>query len=167
MLQCSMNDNIDLGELFETLSLDKQFVEPKTPPFTGYGPYPQYWNWYGGPWPVNGWNARRHVADRTMYMDVEYRNTEGQYHRIHGPSYISKLFEVQAWYKDGKRHRVGGPAYIHRANMVWFFEGKPHNLEGPAVIEGGGPKQYWIHGERYTAKQYKWEIARRKRKGLI
>ena len=163
-----MDDNEILGELYEALSLDKQFVEPKTPPFTGYGPMPQCWNYYGAPWPVTGWNRCRNINDhRKLYHDIEYRNAEGKLHRIYGPAYISRVFEVRAWYKDGKRHREHGPAYIHKRNMIWFQENQLHRLDGPAVMEGGGPKQYWIQGVRYTEKQYKWEIARRQRKGLI
>lgn len=162
-----MDNNDSLGELYEALTLKKNFVEPMSPPFTGYGPNPRWWNWYGGPWHVRTRTNRNKKGGRKIYPDIEYRNSLGLLHRTYGPAYISRTFEVEAWFKDGKRHRIGGPAYIHRSNMIWFQEDKLHNLEGPAVIEGGGPKQYWIEGKRYTEKQYKWEIARRKRKGLI
>jgi hypothetical protein len=42
-----------------------------------------------------------------------------------------------------------------------------HRLDGPAVLELGGPKQYWIHGKRMSEKEYKKEIARMRRRGLI
>lgn len=161
-----MNENDKLGELYEALTLEKKFVEPMSPPFTGYGPNPRWWNWYGGPWPVNAWNGKPQTS-RKIYLDIEYRNTAGLLHRIYGPAYISRTFEIEAWFKEGKRHRVDGPAYIHRYNMVWFQEDLLHNLEGPAVIEKGGPKQFWIQGIKYSEKQYNWEIERRKRKGLI
>ena len=137
-----------------------------TPPFTGYGPNPRWWNYYGGPYNLKSWNGVV-ATSRKIYPDIEYRNLEGQLHRIYGPAYISKTFDVEAWFKNGKRHRIGGPAYIHRYNMVWFKDDKLHNLEGPAVVEKGGPKQYWINGKSFTEKQYNWEIARRKRKGII
>ena len=159
-----MDNDDPLGELFEALILEKKFVEPMSPPFTGYCSDPRWWNYYGGPWPVFG---PHNGKSRKIYMDIEYRNALGLLHRTYGPAYISRTFEIEAWFKEGKRHRIGGPAYIHRHNMVWFKEGKLHNLEGPAVVERGGPKQYWIEGERFTEKQYKWEIARRQRKGLI
>ena len=153
--------HLALGELYEALTLHKNFVEPTSPPFTGYGPNPNWWNWYGTTWPI------RNRTSHKIYPDIEYRNSKDELHRIYGPAYISRNFEIEAWFKEGKRHRVGGPAYIHNSNMVWYQEGKLHNLEGPAVIEYGGPKQYWIDGVRFKEKQYKWEIARRKRKGLI
>jgi hypothetical protein len=157
------NDN-SLGELVEALTIEKKLVEAMSPPFTGYGPNPRWWNYYGGPWPIG---RSRNVSSRKIYPDIEYRNLQGQLHRIYGPAYISRTFDIEAWFKEGKRHRIGGPAYIHKRNMVWFKEDKLHNLEGPAVIEYGGPKQYWINGIRFKEKQYNWEIARRKRKGLI
>ncbi len=152
----------EYGRLFESLKTEVSRVEPKWPIFNSYGGDPRWWNWYGGPpYAVHAsWNPKN-------YWDLEYRNTEGQLHRIYGPAYVSKLYEIQAWYKNGLRHREGGPAYIHKANMAWFYEDKLHNLEGPAVVEGGGPKQYWIMGARMSKKQYDWEIRRRKRKCLI
>ena len=153
-----MDDNED-GRLFEALTLERLLVPPKTPPFQCYSKYNQrYWNYWGAPWPVH--NPGNHY-------DIEYRNTEGKLHRIYGPAYIGSVYSVEVWYKDGVMHREGGPAYIHNYNMVWFKEGKLHRLDGPAVIEGAGPKQFWIDGVRYSPKEYKKEIARRKRKGSI
>ena len=145
----------ELGELFEALSIERLVVPGVHPPFTGYGDRPEYWDWLGG-WQMAG-----------PGFDIEYRNTDGKRHRLYGPAYISKTYKAQEWYKDGIRHRENGPAYIHKNNMVWFYEGVLHRLDGPAVIEGGGPKQYWIHGVRYSKKQYEWEIKRMRRKGLI
>lgn len=149
------------NELFEALIIEKVLVPSMTPTFLGYGPRPEYWSWWGSPWSTHSYK------NGTKYKDVEYKNLDGNRHRIYGPSYISKRYKIEEWYKDGERHRKGGPAYIHKNNCVWFYEGKLHNLEGPAVIEGGGPKQYWIHGIRFSKKQYEWEIKRRKRKGLL
>lgn len=149
------------GEIFEALTIEKIAVPPLTPPFTGYGSRPEYWDWWGSRWSAHAYK------NGEKYTDIEYKNLDGKRHRIYGPAYISKRYDIQEWYKDGERHRVGAPAFIHKNNRVWFCEGKLHNLEGPAVIEGGGPKQYWIEGVRYSKKQYEWEIRRRKRKGLI
>lgn len=148
-------------ELYEALVLEKVFQEAQTPPFTGYGPNPEWWPSWGGPWPA------RRPGKVYPKPDIHYHNTDGILHRLYGPAYISQHFDIEAWFKNGERHREGGPAYTHKNNMVWFFEGKVHRLDGPAVIEGGGPKQYWIHGVKYSKKQYDWEIARMKRKGLI
>lgn len=157
-----MMDNYDEElALVEALTLERRFIEPISPSFTGYGPEPRWWNWYGGPWPVSASSHKNHV------LDIEYVNNKGERHRLSGPAYISKMFNVRAWYKEGKRHRVGGPAYIHNCNFVWFHEDVLHNFEGPAVVEGGGPVQFWIHGVRMSAKEYKKQIASKKRRGLI
>jgi hypothetical protein len=148
-------------ELFESLITEKISVPAMSPPFRGYGPWPQQWNYRGGPYQVH---PRHNPKD---HCDIEYRNTEGKRHRIYGPAYKSIIYNIEAWYKDGERHRVDGPALVHNNNMVWFYEGKLHRLDGPAVVESGGPKQYWIMGQRLSPKEYKKEIARRKRKGLI
>jgi hypothetical protein len=151
----------DYGRLFEELSLEKVNVEPMTPPFNGYGRNPDYWNWYGSPWSTHSYK------NGSKAKDIVYLNKDNKRHREFGPAYVSRRYEIQEWWKDGKRHRVAGPAYIHKNNQVWFFEGKLHRLDGPAVDELGGPKQYWIHGQRMSVKEYKKEINRRKRKGLI
>lgn len=148
-------------KLLEAITLVRDRVPATSPPFNGFGPRPQYWNWYGGPYPIN---ARQNPKG---LMDIEYHNTDGKRHRLSGPAYVSELYNVSEWYKEGKRHRVGGPAYVHNNTMIWYYEGELHRLDGPAVIEYAGPKQYWIHGQRYSPKEYKKEIARRKRKGLI
>lgn len=151
-----MNNDEELGKLFEELSIDRTSMPALSPTFQGYGKNPMIWAWYGRPWIVRG-NSK----------DIVYLDKNGKRHRIYGPAYISQKYDIEEWWKEGLRHREGGPAYRHKNNMVWFYEGKLHRLDGPAVIEYGGPKQYWIDGIMYSAKQYKWEIARRKRKGLI
>ena len=140
-------------ELFETLTLNR---EVKTSTGAHYGGYSgahlnsRYgWNW--GPSAVR----------------EEWTNSEGIKHRIFGPAVTVKKHRLVEWYKEGELHRIGGPARVHGDNKYWYVEGKLHNLEGPAVIDAAGPKQYWIDGVKYSVKQYKWEIARRKRKGLI
>lgn len=149
------------GRLLESFTTTMIRLDAKYPVFQGYGGNPRWWNYWGNHFSVSrNWNPKD-------ICDIEYRNLEGQLHRIYGPAYINRLYEVQAWYKNGQRHREGGPAYIHKNNMVWFFEDKLHNFDGPAVIEGGGPKQYWIHGVRMSPKEYKKEIRRRKLKGLL
>jgi len=152
------NEDEELGKLFEALSNSPIFEEPVTPEFQSYSKWPSQWNYWGRPYPcINPGNHR----------DVLYKDKKGKLHRIYGPAYASTRFDIEEWWKDGKRHRVDGPAHIHKNNMVWFYEGLLHRLDGPAVIDGAGPKQYWIMGQRMSEKEYKKEIARRKRKGLI
>jgi len=154
-------EELEQGQIIEALTLERNLVDAKCPLFSNFGKYPEWWNWWGQPWSIPAHQNPK------GYMDVEYRNHEGQLHRIYGPAYINRLFKVEAWYKEGKLHRENGPAYIHKHNMAWFHEGKLHRLDGPAVITDAGPKQYWIYGVRYTQKQYKWEIRRMKNKGKI
>lgn len=157
-----MNDSdLELDSLYETLMLDKRSEEARFPLFQGYGGPPRYWNYWGSYNHVpSQWNPRG-------LTDEVWVNTEGKKYRTTGPAYISRLYDIVAWYKDDQLHNDNGWAYRHKNNYVWFKEGKLHNLNGPAVIEMGGPKQYWIDGVKYTPKQYKWEIRRRKRKGLL
>ena len=112
-------DTDEFGELFETLTLEKKFVDPVSPPFTGYGPNPSWWNYYGHTWQISNYRRRSSVP-LNLPKDTEYRNFEGKLHRLYGPAYISQLYEIEAWYKEGKRHREHGPAYIHKRNMIWF-----------------------------------------------
>ena len=140
--------------LFETLTLNRVVETGEGASYGGYGGrnaiYPN-WNWGWGPF------TKREV----------WTNHEGKKHRLYGPAVIAKAHELVEWYKEGILHRIGGPARIHGSSMFWYKEGKLHNLEGPAVIDAAGPKQYWIDGVKFSRKQYKWEIARRKRRGLI
>lgn len=155
-----MND-IGIDALYEELTIDRETAWPESLLFTGFGGNPDFWNWYNGQYPVPpSWNPKN-------LRDIIYYNKKKEIHRIYGPAYVSKLYDVEAWFKDGKLHRDGAPAYRHRGNFVWFKDGKLHNLEGPAVVERGGPLQYWIDGVKYTRKQYKWEITRRKRRGML
>ena len=53
-----------------------------------------------------------------------YRNSQGKYHRIHGPALIYADGSV-AWCADGLLHRITGPAVIWAdGNSNWFIDGK-------------------------------------------
>jgi len=145
--------NLDSEDaLFETLSLNRNIIDGSGPAYGGYGGGHLWWNWgYGMPTKLEVWT-----------------NDKGEKHRLYGPAVTClRKYKLEEWWKEGKLHRIGGPARIHKDNMFWYKEGELHNLDGPAVIEKAGPKQYWIDGVRFTRKQFEWEIARRKRKGLI
>jgi len=154
-----MNNIASQDALYEALVLDIEYSEPHVPEFSHFGGKPKWWNWFGRPWVS-------YSKRRKLQKDIEYKNKEGKRHRIYGPAYISRTYEIEAWYKDGLMHREGGPAYTHRNNTAWFFEGQLHNLDGPAVIEGAGPKQYWIDGVKLSPKEFKKESARRKNKDI-
>jgi hypothetical protein len=67
------------------------------------------------------------------YSTKEWKNANGNHHRIGGPAIIYKS-GGQSWYENGVRHRVEKdaegktlPAVIDKhGNMEWYFEGKQH-----------------------------------------
>ncbi len=147
------DEDQEYGKLIEALTIERTFEEAKTPPFGGYNG--GHTKWLGYTWLIGG------------PPDIVFRNKEGKYHRLYGPAYISEKYGVEIWFSEGKYHRVGGPAIRHKNNLLYYQDGLLHRLDGPAIIDGGGPKQYWIEGRKYSIKEYKKEIARRKRKGRL
>jgi hypothetical protein len=135
------NNSID--KLFEELSIKKVRESCFSPPFGGYAanlytPWPSFYN--------------RRIINKFIEC---YYNEKGQYHRIYGPAIINKEFDIELWYKNGQLHREDGPAVKHKNNLIWYIDGLKHRIDGPAVIDLGGPKQYWVSGEKYTLKEYK------------
>ena len=52
---------------------------------------------------------------------TQYRNSDGQLHRVHGPAVISSR-GGEGWYQNGKRHRIDGPAVIYPSgDQYWFI----------------------------------------------
>lgn len=147
-------------ELYDTLLTTKVLTDPEYPEFSGIGGRPEMWNYWGS---YAFWPRLKH----TDPMDVRYLNPQGALHRISGPAYISRKYDIEAWFRDGIRHRGAGAAYRHKNTYIWFFQGKLHRADGPAVIDNGGPNQYWLDGVRLPPKEYKKEISRRKRRGLL
>lgn len=148
-----MNPNPE-DVLFETLTLNCNRDIGEGATYGGYGgrnAHHNAWTWGWGP------STKREI----------WTNHEGQKHRLYGPAVIVPKHKLTEWYKEGKLHREGGPAREHGESKFWYKEGKLHRLDGPAVIDAVGPKQYWIDGIKFSPKQYWWEIARRKRRGLI
>jgi len=140
----------ELDRLYENLTLDPQYV--------GCNIAPEYRRGSISP----SWWARPNGK-----QDIVYKNSEGHLHRVYGPAYVSPYYKYEIWYQNGEVHRTDGPAVILKNATMWFQNGKPHRLDGPAIIGVGRPKEYWIMGQRLSPKEYKKEIDRRKRKGLI
>lgn len=149
-----MNDD-SLDELYEALASNTTLVSPEPPDIYCHNRLNSGWWCSGG--------ARLRPND----FDTVHLNSNGLRHRIYGPAYISCRYKVEEWYKDGELHREGGPARTHNNSRFWYMDGKLHRLDGPAVEDTGRPKEFWIGGQRLSPKEYKKEIARRKRKGLI
>lgn len=151
-----------LDELYEALSIEKILIEPQSPPIGGYNA--SYFRWFNPEYRRGfhtGWAKYKGPSD------IAYMNNDGKPHRLFGPSYISTQHDVEIWYKDGVIHREDGPAIRHKCNQVWIKDGLLHRLDGPAIIDLAGPKEFWIEGRKYSPKEYKKEIRRRHRKGLI
>jgi len=78
----------------------------------------------------------------------EYRNEQGQLHRLDGPAVIYED-GGQEWWADGLLHRTDGPAIVRAdGGQVWWFEGRPHRLDGPAVIRADGTTEWWVHSKQ-------------------
>jgi len=155
-------DKEEVNEIIETLTLRKERIKGSVPPLGGFH---GYFNWY--PLGISDWRGWARPGFYKTGDDIGYFNLENNFHRIHGPAYISEKYDIRIWYKNGKIHRYDGPAIIHKGTQLWFLNGLPHRLDGPAVIDLGGPKQYWINGVKYSMKEYRKEIQRRHRRGLI
>jgi len=123
-------------------------------PYGGYGGNQSWIRYRGHDWLVSD-------------IGFCYRNHLGQYHRKYGPAVRIPKYDITEWYLNGKLHCEFGPARIHKNSMFWYRHGNLHREDGPAVIEYGGPKQYWLDGIKYKPKEYKREIARRIRRGII
>ncbi len=64
---------------------------------------------------------------------IIYKNKEGLYHRLDGPSCIS-LDGSKFWYKKGQLHRIDGPAVEHSTgykeyHIEGIFYGEKHFLK--------------------------------------
>ena len=141
-----------LDHLYESLTIEKSFIRAMSPPPGGYNvSFPK-------------WEMVRWFSDG---LDEVYQNSDGEFHRLFGPAYISKKYDIEIWFKDGKYHRLDGPAIRHKKNQLWFKDGVLHRIGGPAIIDIAGPKQFWIDGKMIPPKEYKKEIQRRNRRGLI
>lgn len=149
-----MNIDESYEKLLEQLTIDYVLEAAITPPFGGFLPYNISYRGYYWAHPTG--------------FDKVYRDKDGKYHKIYGPAYISNIYDIEIWYKHGLYHRNdGGPALRHKSTFLWYQEDKLHRLDGPAVVSKGNPKEYWINGQKLSPKEYKKEIDRRKRKGIL
>ena len=145
-----MEEINDLDRLYEALTIEASLVDSVLPKY-----------YYRGALSGGWWGKYLDTKD------IEYRNDSGKLHRIFGPAYISNTYNIEEWFKDGQMHRIGGPARTHKDSKWYYENGLLHRLDGPAVDAKARPKEYWINGQQLSPKNYKKEIERRKRKGLI
>jgi len=79
---------------------------------------------------------------------VEWRNEQGQLHRIDGPAFESADGD-RFWYVNDKLHRIDGPAFEWaNGDREWCVNGKPHRTDGPAVEYTDGVLEWWENGKR-------------------
>jgi len=102
-------------------------------------------------------------------ISYEYKNAEGNRHRIGYPAY--KIFTVnpftiyahEEWYINGILHRNDGAAMTHLddnqpTQQRWYKNGIIHRTDGPAIIETHGPR---YGGEKAAEKWYNNGICHR------
>jgi hypothetical protein len=94
----------------------------------------------------------------TMTIDQngnkEWRNPQGQRHRIDGPA-VEYADGTKVWWLNDQLHRTDGPA-VEWANgrKVWYLNGQPHRTLGPAVEWANGTKQWYLNGQELTFDQW-------------
>ncbi len=71
--------------------------------------------------------------------------------------YIVKVYEdTTEWRnKEGQLHRIGGPAVEWDDGYKAYYQNdKLHRLDGPAYIRPDGHEEYWIEGKRYSKEEF-------------
>jgi len=67
--------------------------------------------------------------------DQVWRNSNGEYHRLGGPSVVFSSGS-QYWYYKGRCHRTGGPSVIYSdGTQYWYHKGRCYRTGGPSVIK--------------------------------
>lgn len=97
------------------------------------------------------------VAEVTEFGTIRYRNTNGVFHRVHGPA-VNFGNGSTVWYFNGYLHRNGGPAVESSdGSRYWYQHGKRHREDGPAMIEtyGDGELVHWyLDGELLSRAEF-------------
>ncbi len=90
---------------------------------------------------------------------TEWRNKNGNLHRIDGPA-VEFANGDKEWWVNGQQHREDGPA-IENANgiKIWYVNNEMHREDGPAIEFANGDKEWHIKGKRYTEAEYHKAIA--------
>ena len=89
---------------------------------------------------------------------VEYTNSEGQLHRIHGPAVIYPN-GLGGWYYHGRLHRENGPAITSPDGFEgWYHHGLRHRTDGPAVIRSDGQQQWCLDGHHVTQDEWRNKV---------
>jgi hypothetical protein len=84
------------------------------------------------------------------YGTKQWRNKDGEFHRIGGPAYESHNGD-KGWFTKGRFHRIDGPAVEIDGYKVWYHCGEKHRIDGPAVYEGE-VRQFYLRGVHFKTK---------------
>jgi hypothetical protein len=85
------------------------------------------------------------------YGNREWRNSEGQLHRLGGPAreWVNDSCE---WWVNGQRHRTDGPAIEHASGYrAWYQTGQLHREDGPAVEYANGTREWFLNGQQHRS----------------
>ena len=83
-----------------------------------------------------------------------YSNSQGMWHRVHGPAVI-RADGYTSWWLNGRLHRTTGPAVIWAdGDKMWYLDGQLHRQHGPAIEWGNGRKSWYLNGEQFTEKEF-------------
>ena len=95
---------------------------------------------------------KKNLGDGT----IEWRNENGELHRIDGPAVIYPR-GTQSWWLNHKRHRLDGPAIIRvDGTQEWYVNDKLHRLDGPAIIWSDKIQEWYVKGKKITEEVKKW-----------
>ncbi len=100
------------------------------------------------------YHGRRHNANGPAVIKANYSSWwyHGKRHRDNGPAVEES--NSKQYYFHGLCHRMNGPAVINRNSCIYSYYGILHRIGGPAVKWSDGTVEYYIHGEKYTFKEY-------------
>jgi hypothetical protein len=85
---------------------------------------------------------------------VEWRNSQGQLHRLDGPA-VEYANGDHEWCYKGRLHRLDGPA-IERTSgyRAWYLHNLRHRTDGPAIEYANGNCEYWVNGQELTKAEF-------------
>ncbi len=90
---------------------------------------------------------------------VEYRNSEGEFHRTDGPA-IERVDGTKEWWLNGKRHREDGAAVEYSSGTKWWYlNGKLHRTDGPAAEYPNGANFWYLNDEYHRTDGPAIELA--------
>lgn len=107
------------------------------------------------------WPKYETLPDGTQRIEtkheIEYIDSDNNYHRVDGPAHTYKLTKIKLWYLHGVLHRTDGPARTNgwSGEQQWYFYGKLHRIDGPAWVDKRkGEERYYINGRLLSKEEF-------------